>query len=306
METAWLEDFIAVVQEGAFSRAAEKRAVSQPAFSRRIGSLEQWIGTSLFDRSTHSIRLTSAGERFLPFAEEVLRRIQIGRAEALSVGKAALATLRFASTHVLSLTFFPAWLRTLGSSIPSTTIQLTADNMVACERLMIEGRAQFLLCHHHPAAPTKLVEAFRSIKLGTDVLLPVCAPATAATASTESPYLGYTTESGMGRILNAAWSAAGKATPHKSVFSSHLASVLAAMARDGRGRAWLPLSLVKDDLSTGRLERIGTDEDEVAIEIHLFRPKALQNQAAEALWEKISALNAAQQPHKVNLKPILT
>jgi len=79
MDTKWFEDFLAVVEEGGFTRAAERRAVSQPAFSRRIKALEGWVGTILFDRTTHSVTLTAAGERLLPAAEEILRRRSRGR-----------------------------------------------------------------------------------------------------------------------------------------------------------------------------------------------------------------------------------
>jgi LysR family transcriptional regulator, hypochlorite-specific transcription factor HypT len=51
MDTAWLEDFLAIVEEGGFRRAADRRAVSQPVFSRRIKALEEWVGTSLSDRA---------------------------------------------------------------------------------------------------------------------------------------------------------------------------------------------------------------------------------------------------------------
>jgi DNA-binding transcriptional LysR family regulator len=90
----------------------------------------------------------------------------------------------------------------------------------------------------------------------------------------------------MGRILAASWAAAGRRPPAEPVFSSHLASVLAAMARDGRGIAWSPLSLVADDIAGGRLARAGTEDDEVPMAIRLFRPKVRQSPAAEALWER--------------------
>jgi LysR family transcriptional regulator, hypochlorite-specific transcription factor HypT len=289
MDTMWLEDFLAVLDEGGFSRAADRRAVSQPAFSRRIRALEDWVGTTLFDRNTHSIRLTPAGERFRPVAEEMLRRLQTGRQDALGAAQAATETLRFASTHVLSLTFFPAWLRLLETAAPMTsTVQLTADNMVACEKIMLEGRAQFLLCHHHPAAPVRLTsDSFLSIELGSDVLVPVAAPSLFRNGpSLEGPFLAYTSESGMGRILLAAWAAVGTKVPTEPVFSSHLASVLAAMAREGRGIAWAPLSLVQDDLEAGRLVRAGDRSDEVRMDIRLFRPKSRQSPSAEALWDR--------------------
>jgi DNA-binding transcriptional LysR family regulator len=295
VDTTWLEDFLAVLDEGGFSRAADRRSVSQPAFSRRIRALEDWVGTSLFDRNTHSVRLTPAGERFRPLAEEMLRRLQIGREDTLSAAQTASETLRFAATHVLSLTFFPQWLRLLEVSSPMTsTVQLTADNMVACEKIMLEGRAQFLLCHHHPAASNRLTsDSFLSIELGADVLVPVVAPSLFKShSSLEGPFLTYTSESGMGRILIAAWASTGTMPPAESVFSSHLASVLAAMAREGRGIAWSPLSLVRDDLDTGRLVHAGAPSDEVPMEIRLFRQKPRQSPAAEALWDRAVKLAA--------------
>lgn len=290
MDSEWLEDFLTLIDSGGFSRAAEQRNVSQPSFSRRIRTLEDWVGAILVDRSTHTIRLTPAGERFRLVAEETLRRLQLGREETRAIAKSSSETLRFASTHVLSLTFFPAWLRRLETDQANNArIELVADNMMGCERLMVEGRAQFLLCHHHEAAPTKLGSDFRSVSLGTDVLLPVIAPGLAARGDIEhAPQLCFTAESGMGRILAAAWAAEGREPPPQPVFTSHLASVLTAMAKDGRGVAWTALGLVEDDLASGALMRAAQEEGDVPIEIRLWRPKARQSPAAEALWQRIA------------------
>jgi DNA-binding transcriptional LysR family regulator len=51
MNLIWLEDFLALAATGNFSRAAEDRHSSQPAFSRRIRALEEWVGVDLFDRN---------------------------------------------------------------------------------------------------------------------------------------------------------------------------------------------------------------------------------------------------------------
>ncbi|MFB1029444.1 MAG: LysR family transcriptional regulator, partial [Thauera sp.] len=64
MELKWLEDFLSLADSGSFSRSAEQRHVSQPAFSRRIRALEAWLGVALVDRSTFPTRLTEAGEAF--------------------------------------------------------------------------------------------------------------------------------------------------------------------------------------------------------------------------------------------------
>ena len=48
MDLDWLKDFLTLAEQKNFSRAADARNVSQPAFSRRIRALEDWIGTALF------------------------------------------------------------------------------------------------------------------------------------------------------------------------------------------------------------------------------------------------------------------
>ena len=60
METKWLEDFVSLAETRSFSRSAQLRHVTQPAFSRRIQALEAWAGAELVDRSAHPVRLTAA------------------------------------------------------------------------------------------------------------------------------------------------------------------------------------------------------------------------------------------------------
>ena len=66
MDLDWLKDFLALAQEKNFSRAADARHVTQPAFSRRIRALEDWMGTPLFERSAQGATLTPAGAYFRP------------------------------------------------------------------------------------------------------------------------------------------------------------------------------------------------------------------------------------------------
>jgi len=292
VDATWLEDFIAVIREGGLSRAALQRSISQPAFSRRIRCLEEWVGTPLFDRTSRTTVLTPAGERLRPFAEEVLRQLETGRKDALAAAQMSTETLLFASTHALSLTFFSPWLRAVErEQALVSSIRLTADSMEGCERLMIDGAVQFLLCHAHPVASTHLSdERFKSCVLGEDLLVPVAAPTLAsATALRDGPFLTYTEQSGMGRILRAAWQDNQRRPVGAPAFSSHLASVLAMMARDGRGVSWSPLSLVADDLAAGRLVQLGDALDEVRIDIHLVRPRARQLRVAERFWEHVLA-----------------
>ena len=63
LESKWLEDFSALAATRSFSQAAERRFVTQPAFSRRIRSLEAALGLTLVNRSRTPIELTG-GVRF--------------------------------------------------------------------------------------------------------------------------------------------------------------------------------------------------------------------------------------------------
>lgn len=303
MELDWIEDFLALVEHQHFGRAAEKRNLSQPAFSRRIRLLEDWIGAPLFDRDTHRVALTEAGEQWRPAAEDILRRLRVGRERAREAAVGSATTLSFASTHALSITFFPQWIdaieqvHALGSSV-----SLVTDNMAGCERIMIQGQAQFLLCHHHPSTPVSLKPSyFVSTDIGADVLLPVSAPndiqqpkfVLPGSLEAPVPYLAYSDVSGMGRILASTQALSGPSAWLTPAFTAHVATVLLSMARAGRGIAWLPLSLIAQDLASGALQRAGGEEWDVPISIRLYRPRARQHKAAEDLWALIKAHSQA-------------
>ena len=111
MDLDWLRDFLALADEKNFSRAADARYISQPAFSRRIRALEDWIGTPLFERSAQGATLTPAGTHFRPLSEELMRTLRRAQRETKAVGTRETASLSIAATHALSFTFFPGWIR---------------------------------------------------------------------------------------------------------------------------------------------------------------------------------------------------
>ncbi len=302
MDLIWLEDFLAVVDEGGFSRAAERRNVTQPALSRRIKSLEDWLGTALFERSSHTLTLTAAGETFRPVAEDIVRRIRRGREEALEAARLKAGTVVFASTHALSQTFFPTWIREIAAKGTDPAVQIVAANFAGCERLLLEAQAHFLLSHYHPSLSSRLDDdRFQRVQLDTEVLIPVCAPRRHAegnpagqspstalydlssSAETAIPYLAYHPGSGIGRIVGAFL--AGRKAP-TTLAPSFFAPVmlLIDMAREGKGVTWAPRRLVDEDLTTGRLKRPGDESWDIEISISLFRPRGRLTSAAESFW----------------------
>jgi DNA-binding transcriptional LysR family regulator len=74
-----LKNFVVLCQVRNFGRAAERCYVSTSGLSRRISSLENWVGTPLFDRSRPSLELTEAGMRLLDVAAQVVHALEGAR-----------------------------------------------------------------------------------------------------------------------------------------------------------------------------------------------------------------------------------
>jgi len=281
MNLSWLEDFLALAATGNFSRAAEERHMTQPAFSRRVRALEEWIGAELFDRSMQPARLTAAGEWFRPQAQELLARVGRIPGEARAFVEASASTLRIAATHALSFTFVPGWLQALEAQTAAGPIRLVSDVLERCEALLAQGQVQFVIAHALAGAEAGVAPG---IVIGQDLLLPVHAP-----RAPQGALLQFSDESGLGRIVRQALGAELGATGARPVFTAHLASVLKSMALEGRGLAWLPRSIIGEELAAGRLQVAGPAHWRLPLEIRLYRDPAPLGAHAEGFWEAARA-----------------
>ena len=79
MELRQLATFVAVAEEGSFTRAADRLHVVQSAVSAGVRNLERQLGTRLFDRSTHRVERTDSGRALLPEARATLAAAQAAR-----------------------------------------------------------------------------------------------------------------------------------------------------------------------------------------------------------------------------------
>ena len=297
LDLKWLEDFLVLVESGNFSRAAQARGIAQPAFSRHIRSLEEWAGVELIARAQHPAMATAAGEVLVLAAREVVLRLSNARTRAHEAQEQAARSLKFAATHVLSLAFFPAWLQKIEQQLQLGPIHMVSDSFQACEDLMLQRRAQFLLCYGHTAVKTRLPAAdFVYTRVGEDRLVPVCAAGARGKArhrigdkaADVLPVLAYSQESGLGQIMRAQLPHAFDPARFKAAITSHHAALLKTMAIEGRGIAWLPRKLLDAELAAGQLVAAAGDEWSVMVEIRLFRPVTPLSQAAEAVWALVS------------------
>ncbi|QZX96971.1 LysR family transcriptional regulator [Pantoea alfalfae] len=294
LELTWLEDCVALAQSLNFSRAAASRYVTQPAFSRRIISLEEWLGTPLFERNRRGVSLTRAGEIFVTQIPDLIRALYTLRSEAIEAAGETRPDVVFSATHSLSFSFFPALMRNNEKIARFGSFRLLSDTLSACERMIEKGDAQFLLCYFHPHMHINLDQSkYLSVRLGQETLLPYsrCDTATRlpiwqAKAGRKFPFLSFSAESGLGRILSNTSQVNRARRGMDIAFTADLAATLLAMVKAGDGIAWLPETLASADVETGEIA-VAAGKDSglwVPIDIRLFRPAARMSRAVEELW----------------------
>ena len=98
--------WLAVVEEGSFTRAALRMHVSQPSLSQQIRALEKEVGGDLLERLPRSVRLTAAGKAFLPHAQAAVREVERAHQAArsaldLETGELEISTVRSIAAGIL-------------------------------------------------------------------------------------------------------------------------------------------------------------------------------------------------------------
>jgi DNA-binding transcriptional LysR family regulator len=296
METKWLEDFVSLAETRSFSRSAQLRHVTQPAFSRRIQALEAWAGTDLVDRSSYPTRLTAAGQTLYAQALEMLQGLQNTRAMLRGHMAGGQDMIEFAVPHTLAFAFFPAWVNDLRASFGPIKSRLIALNVHDAVLRLVEGGCDLLIAYHHEAQPIQLEsQRYEMIELGSELLLPCVAAAPDGSAlwtlpgrpGAPVPYLGYAAGAYLGRMVEHLLLQTKTAVHLDKVYETDMAEGLKAMAIAGHGLAFLPQSAVTKELAAGQLINLGGALS-VALQVRLYRArpsiKGPAKAAAQALW----------------------
>ena len=262
METKWLEDFVSLAETRSFSRSAQLRHVTQPAFSRRIQSLEAWAGTDLVDRSSYPTRLTPAGETLYDQSLEMLQALQSTRAMLRGHTSAAQDVIEFAVPHTLAFTFFPAWVSSLREKFGPIKSRLIALNVHDAVLRLVEGSCDLLIAYHHSSQPFQLdPERYEMVSLGEEVIAPYVKPDADGTPmfilpgrpGNLLPYLGYAPGAYLGQMVDLILKESATAIHFDRVYETDMAEGLKAMALEGHGIAFLPFSAVKKELRARKL-----------------------------------------------------
>lgn len=120
--------YITIVEEGSFSKAAEKLGITQPTVSKQVDRLEDKLGSQLFKRSTRKLILTAAGERYYQRAQEIDALVKSTEHEIKHISNQDESLLRIATSPALAADVLPSVFEKLYSEHPQARFHLHVED----------------------------------------------------------------------------------------------------------------------------------------------------------------------------------
>lgn len=306
MDIIWLRDFEALTVHKNFSRAAEDRNVSQPAFSRRIRALEDEVGVKLIDRQTFPLSLTPAGEVFLSQARAILRTYSETLERCQTIAAASENVVRFASSQSLYMTHYKTLIAPLaeqgGLDIDLNSTSWGADQFVTA---LQQSYCDLILTYWHPAmdflSPLE-VSRCEYLTLSTDEFVPVSKPGPDGRPlfnldplqKRQVPLLSYGTASALRAVLDHVLRQQIDPPGILVVNQNALANSVKAMILEGFGLGWLPRAICHEELAEGRLQIVGGQSHVSGLEIRIYRDPGNRKPTLDSLWFHLKTVVARQ------------
>jgi DNA-binding transcriptional LysR family regulator len=156
MTITQLECFLAIARTRHFGHAADHLGRTQPALSVQVQRLEAALGTALFERSPRQIRLTTAGEILLPYAERILADIDESRAKILDAKGGKLGVLRIGVLPTVAAHFLPVVMGVFKERCPGVTVVLREESRTDQLVPLVQNGEIDLSIARHPLASAGL------------------------------------------------------------------------------------------------------------------------------------------------------
>lgn len=284
MDLEGIVDFITLAEVCSFSKAARLRMVTQPAFSRRIQSLEYRLGAALVDRTSNPVVLTQAGERFLVHARLLKKTLEKAVEEAQSQISALVDPVHIVTSHSLSVNVFPHWYRDLQRQMPDLRVRLASQRIERCVLDISEGTADLAIIHYTPQLQKVLdLGRLQTKTIGLDTLIPVVAKHQAKQAA--HGLLAYAPGSYLGACSETILCDLSVKKRPQTVFENPSGEVLRSMALAGFGMACLTETLIEDDLKAEFLVPALPMKHRLDLSILLIRNAKPLSAMSEAVWQ---------------------
>lgn len=239
MELRHIRYFLAIAEEGGFTRAAEQLGIAQPPLSQQIKVLEREVGVRLFRRLSHGVELTAAGLAFRAAVLNIPHQISEGVRLARKAAAGESGVIRIGVTGTAALNpAVTACIRRFRSVYPDVEIQVTEANSGVLAEALVADRLDVAILRPATGDPQVLAEdvladePFVAALPASHALADIDRPIDLAELS-DDPFIITPRNVGAG-LHDAILRACAKAgfTPKVGPAAAHIASILSLVAAD--------------------------------------------------------------------------
>src|SRR2546425_3745765 len=151
MELRHLRYFVAVVEEGSLTTAAERRLhTSQPSLSRQIRDLEDQVGAELLSRSVQGVALTAAGKAFLDHARLALMQVEAAVEAARRAAQPARKTFAIGFQTGHEMNWLPQATHVLRDELKNIEVTISSDYSPDLAEALVRGRLDLAFLRVEP------------------------------------------------------------------------------------------------------------------------------------------------------------
>jgi len=289
-----LEDLLAFIALRNVTKAAQRRNISQPAYSRRLQSIETQHSMKLLDRSKRPAVPTPALDMMKEEIEAALASIKkISR--GLSRGSKIDHTLSIAAIHSLSSSSLPIAIGMIADQLAQHRVRIRSANQDICFQLLMTEEVSLMLAYETPDLPLQAPpDLVKKTAIKTDKLLPVCTPRLAGqitkmVAGVDAvPLVAYPNGIFLGELL---YNNILARSPHIFTYRlvAGLTNTVMSSALTGLGLAWLPYSVIKDEIRSGELVIVeDSNFPNVELTVSMLQLRTKNKQKLEGIWTALA------------------
>jgi len=276
MDMQWLDDVLALLEEGNMTRAAARRNITQPAFSRRIRSFEDWLGAPVIDRQSNRIDISAALQSNEAEIRALVSRLKELRTKIVH-HDATASIVAISAQHAPVSSTLPDMVLRAKSAYPQVRFRIRPGNLNDCVTMFLRGDTSMLLCYEaEGAAPLQFGSGVVRGRWGNDYLVPLVGGALRFSirdndaVPIDTPAIVYPENSSFGALLRQRERPfATQMFSANPVCETAFSSGVRELIMKGLGVGWLPFSMAHREIESGEMvslaTRLGIEPLEVAI-----------------------------------------
>ncbi|SEO18518.1 DNA-binding transcriptional regulator, LysR family [Paracoccus alcaliphilus] len=299
MRLEWIEDILAVADTGSMIRAAERRFLTQSAFSRRLRTIEEQLGVELFDRSRKPAELRRAVLEHCEEMRKIADSLRKLRSDLVRGNGGEHTRIVIASQHAITAAIAPILIQAI-TEPGHIDIRLRSANRENCYTLLLTRQADFMLSYSTDRQPLIFDPDFiETCVLGREQLIPVFSSQdaerlNAAWERRQVPVVLYPNDVFLGKVVRDEIWPRFTADLFRPYAETALTLAALQFALIGAALVWVPRSLAQPYILKGELEELSNTYGTAELTLSLSRINGSRSPHAEATWTMLISCGQTQ------------